>query len=384
MTAAMHDVWRVVPGRPRLLALGEPTHGEDALLEPRNELARHLIEHEGLRTVALESDCLRGLLVDDYVTSGAGSLDEVMRDGFSHGFGASPANRDLVRWMRAYNRDRPAAEQVRFAGFDGPLENAGGASPRQALTELYGWLAARVDADLLPCTAAQLDELLGADRRWSDPAAQRDPSRSPGRSPEARRLRLLADDLVALLAMQPGDERARLYGRTAVGLLRYHHWMAEPSAGRPAGVLGQRAAMMAANLLALAERGPALVHAGTAHLQRGRSSMRLGGEPVHWWSAGAIVAQRLGERYAVVAMALGTMEHRGVGTPPADTIEGLLYGRGQERCVLDARRLDAAGLTARVSPWRGYAPLDPAQLAGIDAVVFVRDVPRSPGPQWWP
>lgn len=96
-------VMKLLPVRPRLLALGEPTHGEDTLLDVRNALFRQLVEHEGYRTIAIESDCMRGLVVDDYVTSGAGSLDDVMERGFSHGFGASAANRALVRWMRAHN-----------------------------------------------------------------------------------------------------------------------------------------------------------------------------------------------------------------------------------------------------------------------------------------
>jgi erythromycin esterase-like protein len=96
-------VMGLLPGRPRVLALGEPTHGEDALLDLRNALFRQLVEQDGYRTIAIESDCLKGLLVDDHVTSGAGSLDDVMEHGFSHGFGASAANRELVRWMRAHN-----------------------------------------------------------------------------------------------------------------------------------------------------------------------------------------------------------------------------------------------------------------------------------------
>src|SRR5687768_7572629 len=120
ITAA--EVMALLPARPRLLALGEPAHGENALLEVRNALFRDLVEQEGYRLIALESDCLRGLIVDDYVTSGAGTLDEVMAGGFSHGFGASSANRELVRWMRTFNTGRPLTEQVRFAGFDGPLE----------------------------------------------------------------------------------------------------------------------------------------------------------------------------------------------------------------------------------------------------------------------
>ncbi len=193
-------VMELLPARPRVLALGEPTHGEDDLLRVRNALFRQLVEREGYRTIAIESDCLAGLLVDDHVTAGAGSLDEVMRHGFSHGWGASAANRELVRWAREHNTGRPAAEQVRFAGFDGPLEMAGAQSPRRALTALHACLAARVDADLLPCTAETLDRLLGDDDRWTEPAAMTDPARSAGRSAEAAELRVLADDLVALLA----------------------------------------------------------------------------------------------------------------------------------------------------------------------------------------
>ncbi|WP_407699601.1 erythromycin esterase family protein [Streptomyces ferrugineus] len=386
-------VMRLLPARPRILALGEPTHGEETLLEVRNELFRQLVEQQGYRTIAIESDCLKGLAVDDYVTSGTGTLDEAMEHGFSHGWGAFEGNRELVRWMRAHNvradrDDRPASERLRFAGFDGPLEITAAASPRQALTALHGYLAARVDADLLPCTGETLDRLLGADDRWTDPAAMTDPARSVGQSADAARLRLLADDLAALLDTQTPHlitatsraewDRARLYGRTATGLLRYHHWMADLSPARMTRLVSVRDQMMAHNLLALAERGPALVHANNGHLQRSRSAMRMWQGPVEWWSAGALVHAHLGEEYAFVATALGTIRHQGVDTPPPDTVEGLLYTLPEDRYVIDARRLatalDATRPAPRESPWFGYAPLDPARLADSDGIVFVKDV----------
>jgi erythromycin esterase-like protein len=384
-------VMRLFPARPRLLALGEPTHGEDALLDLRNEFFTQLVEQEGYRTIAIESDCIMGLVVDDYVTSGTGTLDEVMEQVISHGWGTSAANRELVRWMRAYNDGRPASERLRFAGFDGPLEITHAASPRQALTALHAYLAARVDADLLPCTAETLDRLLGADDRWTNPAAMMDPAQSVGQSAEAGELRLLADDLEALLDAQTPHliaatsrddwDRARLYGRTATGLLRYHHWMADTSPSRMTRLVGLRDRMMADNLLALAEQGnPALVHAHNGHLQRAKSTMRMGGMALEWWSAGALVSAHLGERYAFLATALGTIRHQGVDIPPPDTLEGLLYAFPEDRCVIDAPRLATTlGDTRpapRVSPYYGYSPLDPAHLAGNDGIVFVKDVPR--------
>ncbi|KOG11646.1 erythromycin esterase family protein [Streptomyces viridochromogenes] len=384
-------VMRLLPARPRLLALGEPTHGEDTLLDLRNELFRQLVEEEGYRTIAIESDCMMGLVVDDYVTTGTGSLDEVMEQGFSHGWGASAANRELVRWMRAYNEDRPASERLRFAGFDGPLEITGAASPRQALTALHDYLATWVEAALLPCTRETLDRLLGADDRWTDPAAMTDPAQSVGQSAEAGRLRLLADDLVALLdartphlitaTSRDDRERASLYGRTATGLLRYHHWMADTSPARMTWLVGVRDQMMAHNLLAVAARGPALAHAHNGHLQRQKSTMRMGGAPVEWWSAGALVSSRLGEEYGFVATALGTIRHRGVDSPPSDTLEGLLYALPEDRCLIDAPRLATTLADTppapRVSPWFGYSPMDPVHLADSDGLVFVKDLPQS-------
>ncbi len=382
---------RLLPTRPRLLALGEPTHGEDLLLDVRNELFRQLVEQEGYRTIAVESDCVMGLVVDDYVTTGTGTLDEVMERGFSHGFGACAANRELVRWMRAYNDGRPGSERLRFAGFDGPLEITGAASPRQALTALHAYLTAWADADLLPCAADTLDRLLGGDDRWTNPAAMMDPSQSVGQTPEAKQLRLLADDLVTLLDAQTPQliaassrddrDRARLYGRTATGLLRYHFWMADTSPGRMARLLALRDSMMAANLFAIAERGPALVNAHNGHLQRNKSRMRMGDLPLEWWSAGAIVSAHLGDGYAFLATALGTIRHHGVDAPPPDTIEGLLYALPEDRYVVDARRLATVlgdvTPAPRVSPWFGYSPLDPAQVASNDGIVFVKDVPAG-------
>lgn len=369
---------RSLPAKPLLLGLGEARHFVGELGELRNEIFRHLVEHEGYRAFAIESDCLMGLVVDDHLSTGAGTLDDVMERGFSHRFGAVPANRELVRWMRAYNEEHD--EKLRFFGFDGPLEYWA-ASPRQALTGLHALLDGP-----LPCTPETLDTLLGPDERWTNEATVMDPSQSIGRSADARRLRLIADDLVALLDTQAprlsaqDRERAELYGRTAVGLLRYHHGMADTSPARIGRLSGLRDAMMAANLRAIAEYGPALVFAHNLHLQRNKSAMSFGDERLDWWSAGAITAARLGDRYAFLASAFGTVAD---DTPPPDTVEGILSTLPWDRSLIDARRL-AEAITdpaPRTSPDFAYFPLDPARLDMIDGVVFLKQAVSlgSPG-----
>ena len=399
MTAGVADAAQVadpaavlglLPTRPRLLALGEPTHGEDVLLDLRNDLFRHLVEHEGYRTVAIESDCRAG--------PGRGRLRHLGHRGRSTtswstasatGSGASAANRELVRWMRAYNDGRPAAERLRFAGFDGPLEITGAASPRQTLTALHGYLTAWVDADLLPCTAETLDRLLGADDRWTEPAAMRDPTRSVGRTPEADELRLLADDLVALLDAQTPRliaassredwHRARLYARTAdraaaLPLLDGRHLARPPGAaarhqGRDDGRQPARPRRT---------RPDAGVHAHNGHLQRDKSSMRMGGAPLEWWSAGAIVSAHLGD-------GLRLPRHRPRHDPPPRRGHAAAGHPRRDCCTRCPTTASSSTSTrwrppsadvkpvARVSPWFGYAPLDPAHLPSIDGLVFVKD-----------
>jgi erythromycin esterase-like protein len=387
--------------RPRLLGFGEPMHGEEAFPRLRNELFQHLVEREGYRSIAIESDCVAGLMVDEFVGEGVGSLDDVMQRGFSHGFGESAANRELVRWMREYNRDRPAADRLRFFGFDAPIEMTSAASPRSALTALHGYLAAHVDADLIPCAVDTIDRLSGDDERWTNQAAAMDPSRSVGSSADVPKLRLIADDLLTVLmsesprlvsATSHDDWRqACLYGRTAAGLLRYHTGMADTSTTRVARLLGLRDTMMASNLDAIVEdqtrRGPTLVFAHNRHLQRDKSRWELAGQALEWWSAGAIVDAHLGDQYAFVASALGAAQHQGLDAPRADTLEGVLATLPENRYVINAKRLASAlhgmetelALRTDTSTNYGYFALEPDHLEETDGVIFIKDVATGSG-----
>ncbi|MGP3958773.1 erythromycin esterase family protein [Nonomuraea sp. 3N208] len=129
------------------------------------------------------------------------------------------------------------------------------AGPRQALTALHGYLAAWLDAGLLPCTAGDLDRPIGAGDRWSNPAAAMDAHPGLAADEPARR-----DD-----------------GRQPPGRLRVR---------------------------------PTLVYAHNRHLQREKSTWQLADMALEWWSAGAIVSARLGDQYAFLASALGAMPHQ--------------------------------------------------------------------------
>jgi erythromycin esterase-like protein len=371
-------------------------HGVEAFPRLRNQAFEHLVERDGYRSIAMETDCLAALTVDAFVADGRGQPDEVMRTGFSHGFGKSEANRDLIDWMRQYNESRDAGDRLRFYGCDAPMEITHANSPRVALMALHAYLANNLDAALLPATADTIDALAGADERWSNPAAVLDPSQSFGASDEASKLRLLADDLVGVLISQSPQLiastsrdawwRAHLYGRTAAGLLRYHAAMADTGDPRVARLLGLRDVMMADNLNAIVaregRRGPTLVFAHNLHLQKGLSKWHMGDLALEWWSAGAIIGAQLGEQYAVMVSDLGTAPQQGLNAAAPNTLEGTLSALPESGYVFrsgsltTALRSTAPKLVLRTdsAPNNGYFPLDPDRLQETDGVIFIRSV----------
>ncbi|MGR6918621.1 erythromycin esterase family protein [[Actinomadura] parvosata] len=357
-----------------LLALGEPTHQVPATQRLRNELFARLAGH-GFRSIALEIDRVAALTADDYVRNGTGTLDTALSEGFSHGWGAMEGNRELLAWMRAYNRTRPPQERLSLHGFDAPTENFSAPSPRRYLEHARDYLGLDLD----------IAGLAGDDERWERTEAIMDAASSPGASPEAERLRAAAEELlVALRAREreaPSREewvRARTHLTAGLGLLRYHRQAAVPLERneRVTRLMAVRGALMAQNLLDLhaieAPRGPMLVHSHNAHLRKSPGGMRVADLDMHWIGAGAIVASLLGDRYAFVAGGLGRAGALGVGDPAPDTFEGLLGARITTWGLAPV----PPGARTRTDPVpqrSGYFPLDPATLDGADAVLFIAD-----------
>ncbi|WP_433551215.1 DUF6194 family protein [Micromonospora zamorensis] len=360
----------LLAGSPALLAIGEPTHGESAFLQVRNEAFMTLAEH-GYRSIALESDRAAGLIADEFVQGGVVALDRALTEGFSHGFGAAPANRDLLLRMREWNAGRPVAERLTFHGFDAPVELESAPSPRRHLNDVCHFLG--LDR------SAEIDDLIGDEARWSDTAAIWEPGRSVGRSTDAQRLRVIGDDLLTELYLQAprrpeGWPAALVHATSAVALLRYHAAAAAPltQEERFARLAGVRDALMAENLLAIraaeAHRGPTLAFAHNTHLQRHLSTMTMDGTEVSWAGAGAIVASLLGDRYAVVVGSLGASPALGIEAPARSTYEGRL--QQEDDLPGYVRASDIGPAEQRTHDYR-YFPLNQATIEHADAVLHI-------------
>ncbi|MGW6427081.1 erythromycin esterase family protein [Nocardia sp. NPDC055053] len=364
------DIRDFVPPTCELLAFGEPTHQEPAFPLLRNALFAQLVEL-GFRSIALESDRVAALTVDDYVRHGIGSLDEVMRTGFSH-FGDLPANRELVVWMRDYNASRPPAERVAFYGFDAPLDNTSAPSPRRYLEFARDYL--RLERDIA--------DLAGEDERWHRDEAILDPAMSPGDTGEARRLHALADDLLNTLYARAPElisatseaewRRAAVHLTAALGLLRYHRQSARrvDETTRISGLLATRDVLMTENVRDIrdieAQRGPTLLYGHNVHLQRNLSTMAMAGMTLRWYGPGAILSALFGDRFTFLAGSLGP------GPTGLDEQDKAGLQNGTSTWGL----FPAAGLTAApAGPTsdRSYFPLGQETIDGADAVLHIAD-----------
>ncbi|GAA2214430.1 erythromycin esterase family protein [Nonomuraea monospora] len=384
-----------------LLAVGEPTHTVPAFGRLRNELFARLAER-GFRSIALEIDRVAALTADDYVREGVGDLDTALNEGFSHGWGAKETNRELLIWMREYNRNRPPEQRLALHGFDASTENFNAPSPRRYLEHARDHLGLDLD----------IAGVAGDDERWSRTEAIMDPAMSPGDSPEARRLRAIAADLLtALHTHEPQAPsraepdatsraepqatsraawlRARTYLMAGLGLLRYHKQAAVPLERneRITRLSATRDALMAQNLLDIrtteAGRGRTLVHAHNAHLQKSITTMSAADLDLRWIGAGALAGHLLGDRYAFIAGSLGRSEPIGVTEPEPDTFEGLLQARVTTWGFTAADLPGTARVRTGTGPQQyGYFPLDAATLDGADAVLHIADSTLvHPGPK---
>ncbi len=321
-----------------LLGFGEGLHGGKDILNLRNRLFQRLVEAHSYSAIAIESSFPRGRIVNEYVSGcGPASYEAVQDTGFSHGFGALDANRELVEWMRAYNADPSHDVKIQFYGFDSPTEMTGTDSPRQVLHVVLDYLTS-IDSASGQEYRERIDPLLGQDSDWENPAAMMDPTKAVGLSAEAMQLRIETEELISELHVRrpelvtKSDESSYLealqYASVARQLLNYHAELARESSKRLVRLLSIRETLMADNLAYMMSRecgrGKVFAFAHNSHLQRGQSRWQLGTDVYTWWPVGAHLDAMFGQHYAAIGTAVGVSDVNGISQPEAGTLEARL------------------------------------------------------------
>lgn len=101
-------------GDAAIVGLGESFHGTAEQTYLKHRALRLLVERMGFRSIAWEEDWTTGRRLDEYIRTGRGDLDALMKR-------VSPQYQwrevaDVLRWLRDYNATH--ADKVRFVGVE--------------------------------------------------------------------------------------------------------------------------------------------------------------------------------------------------------------------------------------------------------------------------
>jgi erythromycin esterase len=102
-------------GDARVVGLGEATHGSREIFQLKHRLIEYLVTQRGFTTLAFEAGFAEAQDVDDYVITGRGDPERAIA-GLGYWPWMTDEVRDLVVWMRTYNRTH--SRKVHFVGFD--------------------------------------------------------------------------------------------------------------------------------------------------------------------------------------------------------------------------------------------------------------------------
>jgi erythromycin esterase len=100
-----------------VVGLGEPSHGTKDVFRFKHRLFRYLVEEFDCRLFAIEANFSDALSLNEYVTGGPGTAEELLMESDFHGPWKCDAVLDLVEWIRSFNETYPN-DQIRFHGFD--------------------------------------------------------------------------------------------------------------------------------------------------------------------------------------------------------------------------------------------------------------------------
>ncbi|MEJ3653502.1 erythromycin esterase family protein [Actinomycetes bacterium KLBMP 9759] len=335
-------------GGVEVVGLGESVHGAADELTLKHRALRVLVEQAGFRSVAWEEDWTTGRRIDEYVTTGVGDADELVRAMSPQWQSREVA--DVLRWLREVNAGR--TDKVRFVGVEYYLTGQG------AYDALDAYVAAAA-----PQRLAELREHLRLLRPASADVFEHIQSLAavPDKQSYVRAARAVYD-LVSGLPTATGDEE-----QTARQIVSFYEHVALPEDESHA----YRDARAAENLERWRARTDHKIAywAASPHTANA-SALRISSPEgqIRFRSVGSHLRERLGTRYLSIGFTFGRGSvsaggGQAVPLPAADEgwFEHPLGLAGHERFLLDLR-----------------APAPPVVREWLDAPITTRG-PNGPG-----
>jgi erythromycin esterase len=145
-------------GNSTIVALGENSHGSSSIYKLKLRMIKYLVENEGFSIFALESPTVEADRINDYVSFGKGTIEEVIKD-LVYPSWQTQEMVDIIQWMKSYNQS--AKRKVEFRGFD--MQN--GLSALKAVEDF-----AKLNDPTLTANLIELDKLYNEatkdDQQW--------------------------------------------------------------------------------------------------------------------------------------------------------------------------------------------------------------------------
>jgi erythromycin esterase len=145
-------------GNSSIIALGENSHGSSSIYKLKLRMVKYLVETEGFSIFALESPAVEADRINDYVSFGKGTIEEVIKD-LVYPSWQTKEMIDIIQWMKSYNQS--AKRRIEFRGFD--MQN--GLSALKAVGDF-----AKMNDSILTTKLLELDKLYSQpekdDQQW--------------------------------------------------------------------------------------------------------------------------------------------------------------------------------------------------------------------------
>lgn len=105
-------------GKTKIIALGEATHGTKEFFQMKHRIFQYLVENFQHKAFGFEADFAESLYFDNYIWSGEGDLEELMKTKMHFWTWCTEEVKELLEWMKDYNTVRKEEEKIHYYGFD--------------------------------------------------------------------------------------------------------------------------------------------------------------------------------------------------------------------------------------------------------------------------
>jgi len=104
-------------GEASIVGMGEATHGTSEFFKIKHRVFRFLVEEMNFKVFAIEASFGEANRINEYILEGKGDLEKLIW-GMGFWTWATEEVRDMITWMRMYNKNKKPEKQIKFYGFD--------------------------------------------------------------------------------------------------------------------------------------------------------------------------------------------------------------------------------------------------------------------------